>query len=89
MRKHRRIIGITCIAVAIWVFVSREIGESPLQQLLLGYLTGVGLGIAIGRKQKPWSELNEREKKIRIAVTAAPPVLALAITILFFVRLYS
>ena len=57
--------------------------------LLLGYVTGAGIGISIGRKQKPWSELNEREKKVRIAVTAAPPVLALAITILFFVRLYS
>jgi len=57
--------------------------------LLLGFAAGIGTGISIGTKQKPWSELNEREKKVRIGVIAAGSVLALALVIFFFIRLYS
>jgi len=36
---------------------------------ILGVIVGIGLGsyfTAMARPQKPWSELTEREKKIRI-----------------------
>ena len=31
--------------------------------LLLGFAAGLGTGISIGKKQKPWSELTAAEKK--------------------------
>ena len=57
--------------------------------LLLGFAAGIGIGISIGRKQKPWSELDEREKKVRIGVIAAGFVLLLAAVIFGLIRLYS
>jgi len=37
----------------------------------IGIAVGVGLGLAVGKKQqKPWSELTDREKKVRIAIIA-------------------
>ena len=36
-----------------------------------GIPVGLGLGVATGRKQNPWSELTEKEKKVRIAIVAA------------------
>jgi hypothetical protein len=39
-----------------------------------GFVIGLACGIAIGRKQKPqkpWSELTDREKKVRIGLMVA------------------
>jgi len=41
----------------------------------VGYAMGIACGLAIGfvtlRKQKRWSELTERERKLRIGLIAA------------------
>ena len=36
-----------------------------------GLAIGMGVGLTMGKKQKPWSELTEKEKKVRIAIMAA------------------
>ena len=46
--------------------------------LLLGYAVGIGTGISIGKKQKPWSELSENQRKLRIGLIAAGVVLLAA-----------
>ncbi|KYK22238.1 hypothetical protein AYK24_02490 [Thermoplasmatales archaeon SG8-52-4] len=33
--------------------------------LVIGVILGLNIGIVIGRKQKPWSELTDKEKKHR------------------------
>lgn len=33
--------------------------------ILIGLAIGISLGISIGRKQKPWSELTDKEKKYK------------------------
>ena len=43
------------------------------------------MGFAIGRKQKPWSELTEKEKKIRIGIIASLAILVVAIAVVLFV----
>jgi len=57
--------------------------------MLLGAIAGIGIGvsigIAMGKRQKSWSELNEKEKKVRIAMIAAGSVLALAGIVVFIV----
>jgi len=51
-----------------------------------GFATGIAVGLVIGlsagRRQKPWSELSEREKKTRIGLIAAGVVLLAAGTFL-------
>jgi len=38
----------------------------------IGIAVGVGLGMVVGRKQqKPWAELTDKEKKVRIIILAA------------------
>jgi len=59
--------------------------------MLLGFIVGVGagtgIGIAIGAKQKPWSELSEKEKKLRVASITAGGVLWVAGVVVFLMRL--
>ena len=47
-----------------------------------GFATGIGVGLVIGliagRKQKPWSELTEKEKRTRKWTMAALAVVLLA-----------
>ena len=57
--------------------------------LLLGYVMGMGIGSTIGTKRKPWSELDDRRKKVRFGVFAAINLLALAVAIVFLIRLES
>ena len=57
--------------------------------LLLGFATGIGTGISIGKKQKPWSELNEQEKRVRIIAIVTGSVLFIAGVVIFFMRLLS
>ena len=49
---------------------------------LIGCIGGIGIGIAIGiilgKKQKSWSELNEKEKKERILLIVLGLVLFFA-----------
>ena len=53
-----------------------------MSDLGVGYLIGVATGLAIGfvvtRRQKPWSELTQKEKRIRIGLIAAGVVLLAA-----------
>ena len=54
-----------------------------------GFATGIAVGLAIGlsfssRRQKPWSELSAREKKLMIGLIAAGVVLLLAGIVVFF-----
>jgi len=48
----------------------------------IGYFWGIATGLAIGlvyaRRQKPWSELTDKEKKIRIGLIATGAVLLAA-----------
>ena len=57
--------------------------------LLLGFAAGIGTGISIGKKQKPWSELTDSEKKTRIVFIAAGVVLLVAGVVVFLVRLLT
>jgi len=53
----------------------------------IGIAVGVGLGMVVGRKQqKPWAELTDKEKKVRIAIIAA---LGVAVIASFVVLLVS
>ena len=60
-----------------------------------GFATGIGVGFALGlivgrlgAKQKPWSELNDKEKKTRkIAIGVGSFLLLLGIVALIWVVL--
>jgi uncharacterized membrane protein YidH (DUF202 family) len=41
----------------------------------IGIFTGLAIGFAVGRRQKPWSELTQKEKRIRVGLIAAGVVL--------------
>ena len=53
-----------------------------------GFATGIAVGLTIGlitgRKQKPWSELTEKEKKLRVWLIAAGVVMLAAGIVTFF-----
>ncbi|MFC1915481.1 hypothetical protein ACFLW4_02155 [Chloroflexota bacterium] len=57
--------------------------------LLLGFVAGMGTGISIGKKQKPWSELSEGERKVRIGIITGLSVLAVAGVVVFLIQLLS
>ncbi len=40
--------------------------------------SGLAIGFVAGRRQKPWSELTQKEKRIRIGLIAAGVVLLAA-----------
>ena len=44
----------------------------------IGIFTGLAIGLAVGRRQKPWSELTQKEKRIRVGLIAAGVVLLAA-----------
>jgi len=41
----------------------------------IGITVGLAIGFVVGRRQKPWSELTQKEKRIRIGLIAAGVVL--------------
>jgi tetrahydromethanopterin S-methyltransferase subunit F len=45
---------------------------------LLGMASGLAIGFVAGRRQKPWSELTQKERRIRIGLIAAGVVLLAA-----------
>ena len=51
----------------------------------IGIATGLAIGIAATRKEKPWSELSDREKRLRIGILAAGVALFIAGLAVFFV----
>jgi len=53
----------------------------------MGMGVGLAIGVAAGRKQKPWSELTDREKKFRIAIMAALGVAVVAGLVVFLARM--
>ena len=54
---------------------------------LLGFVIGLSIGIAIGRRQKPFSELTAKEKKIKIGIMVGLGVLVvLGIVTLFLAK---
>ena len=55
----------------------------------IGIAIGLGLGVVTGRKQKPWSELTEKEKKVRIAIIAALGVAVVASVIVLLVSTWA
>ena len=57
--------------------------------LVIGFAAGVGVGISIGKKQKPWSELTTAEKKVRIISISAGGALFVALVVVYIVRLSS
>ena len=44
----------------------------------IGIFTGLAIGFVVGRRQKPWSELTQKQKRIRIGLIAAGVVLLAA-----------
>ena len=61
-----------------------------------GFATGIGVGFAIGlvvgalgKQQKSWSELTDKEKKTRIGLIAACAVLAVAGVVVLLGRLLT
>ena len=48
-----------------------------------GIAVGLVIGLTAGRKQKPWSELTEKEKRLRVWLIAAGAVLLAAGIIVF------
>ncbi len=44
----------------------------------IGIFTGLAIGLAVGRRQKRWSELTQKEKRIRIGLIAAGVILLAA-----------
>jgi hypothetical protein len=51
----------------------------------IGIFTGLAIGLAVGRRQKPWSELTQKEKRIRIGLIAAGVVLLAAGIVMFLI----
>ena len=49
MRKDRLIIGIICIAIAIWMFLSGEVGKSPASAITVVVIGIILIAIAKGR----------------------------------------
>ncbi|MFC1974072.1 hypothetical protein ACFLU2_01800 [Chloroflexota bacterium] len=47
----------------------------------LGVTSGLVIGLIVGRKQKPWSELSENQKKLMTGLIATGVVLLVAATI--------
>jgi tetrahydromethanopterin S-methyltransferase subunit F len=45
---------------------------------LFGMASGLAIGFVAGRRQKPWSELTQKERRIRIGLIAAGVVLLAA-----------
>jgi len=60
-----------------------------MSELAVGFAIGIAAGLAIGitatRKEKPWSELKGREKKLRIGLLAAGIALFIAALAVFLV----
>ncbi|MFC1972318.1 hypothetical protein ACFLVE_02805 [Chloroflexota bacterium] len=50
----------------------------------MGIAVGLAVGLVTGRKQKPWAELTEKEKKVIIWLIGAGVVLFLAGIVVFF-----
>ena len=44
----------------------------------IGIFTGLAIGLVVGRRQKPWSELTQKEKRIRVGLIAVGVVLLAA-----------
>ena len=44
----------------------------------IGIFTGLAIGLIVGRRQKPWSELTRKEKRNRIGLITAGAVLLVA-----------
>jgi len=55
-----------------------------------GFATGIAVGLAIGlatRRQKPWSELTDREKKVRKGLAVGLGIaVALGAVLLFVIK---
>jgi len=47
----------------------------------IGIAVGLIIGLTAGRRQKPWSELTDKEKKIRIRLIATVAILLIALLI--------
>ena len=60
-----------------------------MSDLAVGFAIGIATGLAIGiiatKKEKPWSELSDGEKKIRIGLLVAGVALFIAGIAVFFV----
>jgi hypothetical protein len=52
----------------------------------IGIATGLVIGFAAGRRQKRWSELTQKEKRIRISIVAAGVVLLAAGIVVLLIR---
>ena len=50
MRKARLIIGLVCVAIAIWMFLSGELSENPAPAIVV-LITGIIL-IAIAKRRR-------------------------------------
>ena len=57
--------------------------------IAVGIAAGLAIGLIAGRKQKPWSELSDEERKIRIRLIAAGVVLLVAGVVVFLVLLLT
>jgi uncharacterized BrkB/YihY/UPF0761 family membrane protein len=60
--------------------------------MAIGIAIGISIGIVLGKKQKPWAELSEEEKKrkkILIGAGVVLLVLGVLINLWFFFRVLS
>jgi len=46
--------------------------------IVIGVAIGLPIGLTTGRKQKPWSELNDKEKRVRIGLVVIGTILLIA-----------
>ena len=67
----------------LFMFVPYALG------LVIGFAAGLGAGVSIGKKQKPWSELTVEEKKRRFIYIGAGGVIFTALVVFFLIRLSS
>ena len=66
-------------------------GDWPIGYVIgmaVGMGVGISIGISIGKKQKPWSELTEKEKKTKIVIMIAGAVLVVAGAVVFLLTMY-
>lgn len=72
---------------ALQVELDKE-AEQRMSDWGVGFAIGIAVGLIIGliagRRQKPWSELTDKEKKIRMGIIAILAISFIAGIVVFF-----
>jgi hypothetical protein len=57
--------------------------------IMIGFAIGINVGIILGKQQKPWSELTEKEKKFKKLLIGVMSVILIIGVIVFLWEYYQ